>query len=169
MKENYTYPIKLKKMLDVCLVTFPDFPGQMTEGESQEEAVWAARELLALCISSNEDRGIENPSPSEPGQIVTEEGEKLIYVHLWMPYFRQIQKTIYVKKTLTIPKYPQFFFCRQNQKSIILPQQQFYCCRNCFRTIFIMRSISSFVFLISLGRQSPLLKISSLTLIPSST
>ena len=105
MKENYTYPIKLKKMPDVCLVTFPDFPGQMTEGESQEEAVWAARELLALCISSNEDRGIENPSPSEPGQIVTEEGEKLIYVHLWMPYFRQIQKTIYVKKTLTIPKW----------------------------------------------------------------
>ena len=105
MKENYTYPIKLKKMPDVCLVTFPDFPGQMTEGESQEEAVWAARELLALCISSNEDRGIEIPSPSEPGQIVTEEGEKLIYVHLWMPYFRQIQKTIYVKKTLTIPKW----------------------------------------------------------------
>ena len=105
MKENYTYPIKLKKMPDVCLVTFPDFPGQMTEGESQEEAVWAARELLALCISSNEDRGIENPSPSEPGQIVTEEGETLIYVHLWMPYFRQIQKTIYVKKTLTIPKW----------------------------------------------------------------
>ena len=58
-----------------------------------------------MLFRSNEDRGIENPSPSEPGQIVTEEGEKLIYVHLWMPYFRQIQKTIYVKKTLTIPKW----------------------------------------------------------------
>ena len=59
---------------------------------------------------------------------------------------------------------PQFFFCRQNQKSIILPQQQFYCCRNCFRTIFMIRSISSFVFLMSLGRHKPLAKISSPTL-----
>ena len=47
--------------------------------------------------------------------------------------------------------------------TVLLPQRQFYCCRNCFRTIFMIRSISSFVFLISLGRQSPLLKISSLT------
>ena len=53
--------------------------------------------------------------------------------------------------------------------TVLLPQRQFYCCRNCFRTIFMIRSISSFVFLISLGRQSPLLKISSLTLMPSST
>ena len=49
--------------------------------------------------------GGQNPEPSRLDQIVTEEGEKLVYVHLWMPYFRQIQKVIYVKKTLTIPKW----------------------------------------------------------------
>ncbi len=105
MKENYMYPVKLKETQEGCLVTVPDFPGQMTAAGSEEEAILAAQELLALCISSNEDMGGQNPEPSRLDQIVTEEGEKLVYVHLWMPYFRQIQKVIYVKKTLTIPKW----------------------------------------------------------------
>ena len=58
MKENYVYPIKIKKESDIYIVTFPNFPGQITEADSEEKAIIAAQELLALCISDNEEIGI---------------------------------------------------------------------------------------------------------------
>ena len=105
MKENYVYPVVLQKEEDGYLVTFPDFPGQMTEAKTESEAIIAAQEVLALCISSNEDLGEKNPEPKKQEDIMLEDGEKLVYVHLWMPYFRQTEKIVYVKKTLTIPKW----------------------------------------------------------------
>ena len=105
MKENYVYPVVLQKEEDSYIVTFPDFPGQMTEANTESEAIVAAQEVLALCISSNEDLGEENPEPKKQEDIMLEDGEKLVYVHLWMPYFRQTEKIVYVKKTLTIPKW----------------------------------------------------------------
>ena len=105
MKENYIYGVVLQKEDEGYLVTFPDFPGQMTQADTEEEAIIAAQEILALCISSNEDLGVKNPEPKQQEEIELEAGCKLVYVHLWMPYFRQVQKVVYVKKTLTIPKW----------------------------------------------------------------
>lgn len=105
MKENYVYGVVLQKEEDGYLVTFPDFPGQMTQADTEEEAIIAAQEVLALCIRDNEDLGVENPQPKKQEEIELEEGCKLVYVHVWMPYFRQVQKVVYVKKTLTIPKW----------------------------------------------------------------
>ncbi len=105
MKENYIYPVVLQKEGGGYLITFPDFPGQMTEAETEEEAIIAAQEVLALNISENEDLGQENPKPVKQEDIELGKGQKLVYVHVWMPYFRQVQKVVYVKKTLTIPKW----------------------------------------------------------------
>lgn len=105
MKENYVYPVVLQKEEGGYLITFPDFPGQTTEAETEEEAIVAAQEVLALNISDNEDLGQGNPEPKKQEDIELGKGQKLVYVHLWMPYFRQVQKVVYVKKTLTIPKW----------------------------------------------------------------
>lgn len=105
MKENYIYPIKIKKENGVFLITFPDFPDQMTDTDDELQLIRSAQEVLALCIIDNENQGIENPEPSREGDILLEEGERVVYVHLWIPYFRNITKKIYVKKTLTIPKW----------------------------------------------------------------
>lgn len=105
MKENYIYAVVLQKEEDGYLITFPDFPDQMTQADTEEKAIEAAQEMLALCISDNEDLGVENPEPKKQEEIKLEEGSKLVYVHLWMPYFRKMQKVVYVKKTLTIPKW----------------------------------------------------------------
>lgn len=105
MKENYIYPIKVKKEDGVFLITFPDFPDQMTDAVNESEVIRNAQEVLALCIIDNENQGIESPEPSIENDIKLEMGERVIYVHLWMPYFRNITKEIYVKKTLTIPQW----------------------------------------------------------------
>ena len=105
MKENYIYPVIIKKEETGYEISFPDFPEQMTSANTEEEAVIAAQEVLALCISDNEEMCKDNPIPTEQEIIKLNEGEKLVYVHVWMPYFRQVEKVVYVKKTLTIPKW----------------------------------------------------------------
>lgn len=105
MKENYIYPIKVKEEDGIFLASFPDFSDQMTDASCESELIRNAQEVLALCIQENESQGVKNPEPSEGENIVLEEGEKLLYVHLWMPYFRRITKEVYVKKTLTIPQW----------------------------------------------------------------
>lgn len=105
MRENYVYPIKVKREDDVLLITFPDFPDQVTDAADESEVIRSAQEVLALCIIDNENQGVESPQPSEENDILLEEGERVVYVHLWMPYFRNISKEIYVKKTLTIPQW----------------------------------------------------------------
>lgn len=105
MKENYIYPVKLKKEGDIILVTFPDFPDQVTEAETEIEAVENAQNVIALEIMDNIDQNKRNPEPSEQNDIILEDGEKLIYVQIWLPYYRQNVKEIYVKKTLTIPQW----------------------------------------------------------------
>lgn len=106
MKENYIYPVIIRKEgTGELIITAPDFPGQMTEADNESEAVIAAQEMLALNIIDNESMGEENPLPTEENEIIVEPGEKVVYIHLWMPYFRNMQKEIYVKKTLTIPSW----------------------------------------------------------------
>ena len=58
----------------------------------------AAQECLALEILDYESRGEELPVP-------TENENDVIYVHIWMPYFRNASKEIYVKKNVTIPQW----------------------------------------------------------------
>lgn len=105
MREDYIYPIKVKEEGDAFLITFPDFPDQMTDADDESEVVRSAQEVLALCIMDNENQGVENPEPSKESEIQLVKGERIVYVHLWMPYFRNITKEIYVKKTLTIPQW----------------------------------------------------------------
>ena len=97
MKENYIYPVKLKKEGDIILVTFPDFPDQVTEAETEIEAVENAQNVIALEIMDNIDQNKRNPEPSEQNDIILEDGEKLIYVQIWLPQYRQNVKEIYVK------------------------------------------------------------------------
>lgn len=105
MKENYIYPIRVKEEDGGFLITFPDFPGQMTDAADESEVILSAQEVLSLCIMDNEEQGIANPEPSNEDTIALEKGERIIYIHLWMPYFRNINKEVYIKKTLTIPQW----------------------------------------------------------------
>ena len=105
MKENYVYPVKIYEsdgMFEVCV---PDFDDAVTCGDTQEEAVRAAQEIIAVNIIDLENEGRDIPVASDISDIQSSEGETVICVHVWMPYFRNITKEVYVKKTLTIPQW----------------------------------------------------------------
>ena len=99
MKENYIYPAKFELVDGLWQVRYLDFPDMsLIEEENKEDALRSAQECLALEILDYESRGEELPVPTENENDVT-------YVHIWMPYFRNASKEIYVKKNVTIPQW----------------------------------------------------------------
>ncbi len=99
MKENYIYPAKIYNEDGMFRIQFIDFPNMLLiEEKTREEAVKSAQESLALEILDYESRNEELPVPNESENDV-------IYVHIWMPYFRNASKEIYVKKNVTIPQW----------------------------------------------------------------
>lgn len=99
MKENYIYPAKIKKEGTSFQIEFLDFPNiSLVEADTKEEAIRSAQRCLALEILDYESRKQQLPNP-------TENVLNVIFIHVWMPYFRNTSKEIYVKKNVTIPQW----------------------------------------------------------------
>lgn len=99
MKENYIYPATIKCIDGTYQIEFLDFPDMcVINEETKDMAIHSAQECLALEILDYESRNQELPKP-------TEEKTDIIYIHIWMPYFRNASKEIYVKKNVTIPQW----------------------------------------------------------------
>ena len=99
MKENYIYPAKIQCEEQKYKIEFLDFPNiDLIEADTKEKAIRFAQEQLALEILDYESRNQELPVP-------TENETDVVFVHIWMPYFRNATKEIYVKKNVTIPQW----------------------------------------------------------------
>lgn len=103
MKDNYTYPVIVDYSEEgETQLFFPAFEDGYHSIVRGDDPVQAAQNWLALNIAELEDEGLEVPAESR-AEIDLKEGQKLIYVNVWMPYHRSREKVTYVKKTLTIP------------------------------------------------------------------
>ncbi len=98
MKENYVYPAIVRKMGEEIEVSFLDFPDLIAVADDENEIIRAAQEVLALTILDYVDQGKKLPEPSMASG-------NIIYIHVWMPYFKNTTKEIYVKKSVTIPQW----------------------------------------------------------------
>lgn len=60
------YPCKIQKDRDEkYLVTFPDFPETLTEGDTEEEALFNASEALTLTLEGWAEEGAAIPFPNQ--------------------------------------------------------------------------------------------------------
>lgn len=104
MKENYTYPVIVKnsdsKTIEATLI---DFKGITTCLEKDSDIVKGIQDFLAITIQDYEDEEKYLPVPSEIDSINVEAEEKIVFVNVWMPYYRSKVKEVYVKKTVTLP------------------------------------------------------------------
>ncbi len=98
MRDNYVYPAKITQENGNMTLSFIDFPDLIAVGESIDEVIEGAQEVLALTLIDYIEQKKELPSPS----LLEEKG---VYVNVWLPYYRNMSKTIYVKKTVTIPQW----------------------------------------------------------------
>lgn len=104
-EELYIYPAIFSYDDDGISIEFPDLPGCLSCADDDKEAVFNAKEVLALYLHGMEINNEDMPNPSDISKIQTEENQKVFPIDVWMPYHRGMIKTAYVKKTLTIPNW----------------------------------------------------------------
>lgn len=98
MKNNHTYPAKITRGDQEITLEFIDFPDVAVSADDEEGLITAAQEALALTLLDRISQGKELPRAS----ALIEGG---IYIHVWLPYYKNMAKEIYVKKTVTIPQW----------------------------------------------------------------
>ena len=104
MEENYTYPVVFDfSEQDVIQIKMPNFSDEVNIVDAEEDKIKAAQEILAMTIADYEDRKIKLPEPLKIDEIEVKENQQLVFINVWMPYYRSQIKIEYVKKNLTIP------------------------------------------------------------------
>lgn len=99
--DRVLYPCKIRKEDGVYYVEFVDFPECFTDGESPEEVLTNARDVLEGIIFSYIKNGKPLPSP-----IFFEKGSAdVTYIDAWVGMVRDRVNNQAVRKTLTIPKW----------------------------------------------------------------
>ncbi|MDL2263791.1 type II toxin-antitoxin system HicB family antitoxin [Synergistaceae bacterium OttesenSCG-928-I11] len=84
-------------------VTFPDLPGCISCADSGEEAVFMAKDALGAWIVANEDLGLQIPPPSKISDVVIDKNQSVVLIDVWLPIFREEQRSGSVKKNVTVP------------------------------------------------------------------
>ena len=103
MKDRYVYPaIFTYEEGQEIAVTFPDL-NAATNGETEEDALLSARELLGIVLSGLEEDGEEIPDPTPLHEVDCDSGEKVILVDVYMPSVRQANINKSVSRTVTLP------------------------------------------------------------------
>lgn len=101
------YPVILTYEDNVIYVGLPDFNENncLTYGETLSEALQSAKEVLALELISLEEEGKEFPKPSNINNLKKSlnQNQEILYLSIWLPYEKAQSKTVYKKKTLSIP------------------------------------------------------------------
>lgn len=103
-KERYLYPaiLSFEDGYEIA-VTFPDFPGCATSGETEQEAVSLGREALGLHLFGMEEDGDHIPAPTPVKDIELEDGEIVVMIDVFMPSIRMRQRNKAVNRTVTLP------------------------------------------------------------------
>lgn len=102
--EKYIYPavFSYEEIIDI---RFPDFPECITDARNDEEAFVNAKDMLELWLYDMECRGIPFPKRTDLKEIKITSREVVVLIEVSMPIVRDKIRNIYVKKTLTIPKW----------------------------------------------------------------
>ena len=104
MKSRLLYPCIVKKEDGIFYANFLDFEGCFTDGETLEEVVINAKDVLSGTLFTMAKHNIPFPS-SENKKINLKDGEFLIYIDIWISPILEKAKNQSIKKTLTIPKW----------------------------------------------------------------
>ncbi len=105
MKNRYIYPAIIKFEDESYIVSFPDLENCFTFGESLEDAMDSARDVLELCLYDMEQEGVVIPDASELSAIKLDANESIALIEVWMIPVRDKMENRAVKKTVTIPKW----------------------------------------------------------------
>lgn len=105
MKNRYIYPAIIKEENESYIVSFPDLENCFTFGDSLEESLDSAKDVLELCLYDMEEDNMDIPEASELSNIKVDDNETIALIDVWMVPVRDKMENKAVKKTVTIPKW----------------------------------------------------------------
>lgn len=101
--ERYFYPaIFTYEENQEIAVVFPDL-NCATSGETEEDALLSARELLGCVLNGLEEDGEELPVPTHLSEVHTDSNERAVLIDVYMPSIRMAQINRSVSRTVTLP------------------------------------------------------------------
>lgn len=102
-KDSYIYPAILDYADDGISIEFPDLPGCFSCADTDEEALFMAKDALRgwLMVAEDSKMLIDLPTPLK--NINLEKNQKAILVEANLAFYREAYKNRSIKKTLTIP------------------------------------------------------------------
>lgn len=105
--QRYIYPVVAEHGEDGGYgLYFPDFPGTAILAPDIQTAVRDAKDMLVDLLLELEDNGKVPPDPSAPEKIQLEDPtDKIIFIDVFMPPFRDEAANKSVTKNCTLPKW----------------------------------------------------------------
>ena len=103
---KYAFPaVFTKEKTGGFSVVFPDIQGCYTQGETMEEALSMANDVLCMNLYDFEKEQQTIPTPSEHEKIKTNKNEFVQFISCDTDWYRKFYEKKAVKKTLSIPSY----------------------------------------------------------------
>ena len=102
-KDTYIYPAIFDYADDGISIEFPDLPGCLSCADTDEEALYMAKDAMRGWILASEDSNEEIPEPTPLKEIMLESNQRAVLVDVCLAMYREAHKNRAVKKTLTIP------------------------------------------------------------------
>lgn len=102
-KDNYIFPAILDYADDGITIEFPDLPGCVSCADTDEEALYMAKDALRGWLMVAEDNEMEISEPTPLKKVVLEENQRVVLVEVCLAFYRDAYRNRSVKKTLTIP------------------------------------------------------------------
>ncbi|MGG3890244.1 type II toxin-antitoxin system HicB family antitoxin [Metabacillus fastidiosus] len=103
---HYMYPVIYEKDKDNNIgMHFPDFPSTAIIPKDITDGIKRAKDLLAFRILELEEKQLELPTPSEPANVELSEDERIIFIDIYMPPYRNDAANKAVTKNCTLPKW----------------------------------------------------------------
>jgi predicted RNase H-like HicB family nuclease len=104
--DRYVFPAVFEKgEVSGYVVTFPDLPGCITEGETLDEAMNMARDALQGHIYVMEKEGDKIPAPAPPESVEVPPGAFVTIIEAYMPPIRDAMANKSVNTTITLPRW----------------------------------------------------------------
>ena len=102
-KDNYIFPAIFTYEDDGISIEFPDLPGCFTCANSDEEALYMAKDALRGHLLTCEDVGQEINEPTSLKDVATDNSQKAVLINICLAFYRKANNNRAIKKTLTIP------------------------------------------------------------------
>ena len=102
-KDNYFFPAIFDYADDGISISFPDLPGCLSCADSDEEALYMAKDALRGWLLTSEDFNEDIPEPTALKNVKTEENQRSVLIDVCLAAYREPHRNRSVKKTLTIP------------------------------------------------------------------